>query len=51
MIARGKIVAPSSDLRADVIERGDGLFEVMVFRRMTDTFEGAVALAREEVER
>ena len=74
MIVRTTITASSGDLRAEVVERDDGLFEVMVFARihefapefgvdkhvwhqvgrdevLTDTFERAVELAREEVER
>jgi hypothetical protein len=33
MFVRTTITAPSGDLRADVVERADGLFEVMVFEQ------------------
>jgi hypothetical protein len=74
MIVRTTITASSGDLRAEMVERDDHLFEVAVFARihehapefgvdehvwhqigrdkiLTDTFERAVELAREEVER
>jgi hypothetical protein len=34
MLVRETIVAPSGNLRAEVIERDDGLFEVAVFQRL-----------------
>ena len=34
MVVRTTISAPSGTLRAEVVERDDGLFEVVVFRRL-----------------
>lgn len=34
MLISTTVTAPSGDRRADVIERADGLFEVMVFQRI-----------------